>query len=147
MEYYPCPSGMLEVAFLRRDLICQHHQAQYSHLGAPKSELTRPTQEEFRVMTVETKYVAALTDIGAVRIACRKCGAAYAIPPGRAIIPPQNCRACNVPLFSEGNSIERDALLHFLDAIRDLLRSANGASYAISLELPAAPTRRPESAS
>lgn len=87
-------------------------------------------------MTIETRYVAALTDVAAIRLSCKKCGAAYSFHPTRALQPPHSCRVCNAVLFGDGTVLEREAFSKFQESVQGLLRLADAAPFKIELELP-----------
>lgn len=87
-------------------------------------------------MTVETKYITDLPHIHALRLECKKCGAAYSVPLTRELQPPHSCRACNAPWFGENIPV-RDAFIELQRCLKILLLFANAGGVRICFEIPA----------
>lgn len=99
-------------------------------------------------MTIETKYIAALPDVHALRLECKKCGAAYSIPLTRTLHPPHSCKACSAIWFGgdDLNALEREAFIELQRCLKVLLLFAGAGGVRICLEVPAPSQRdaRPE---
>lgn len=88
-------------------------------------------------MTLETRYIADLSDVLALRVSCKKCGAAYSVPTSRTLQPPHSCRACGSVWFGEGSlhEVEREAFLELQQAFKVLLLFTTS-GVQLSMELP-----------
>jgi hypothetical protein len=90
-------------------------------------------------VTVDTKHIADLTDVAAIRLECRKCGFAYVWAPRQPLGQiPFSCKACGVVWFSDTSaSLEREALHGFSEAITTLSKHQEAPGYLVRFEFPA----------
>jgi hypothetical protein len=86
-------------------------------------------------MPLETRYIATLDDSIALRVACKRCGAASSVPVTRTLQPPHSCRACGAVLFGETAEIAREAFSNLQECIKGLLLVAEDAPFRIEFEL------------
>jgi hypothetical protein len=85
-------------------------------------------------MTAETKYVADLSDIMAIRFEC-KCGTAFSQPPDKARDQlPLKCVVCGAEFFLDGSGdkVTAEAVVRVL---RELTNLPNGQNWRIRLEM------------
>jgi len=69
-------------------------------------------------VTVETRYVATLNDILAIRITCKHCGAEYSIPLTHTLEGPRSCEICDAIWFGDDAVLEREAFSNFQQCIK-----------------------------
>jgi hypothetical protein len=85
-------------------------------------------------MTAETKYVADLSDITAIRFEC-KCGAALSQPPNKARDQlPLKCMVCGADFFLNGSG-DKSTAEALVRVLRELTKLPDGQNWKIRLEL------------
>lgn len=87
-------------------------------------------------MTTEKRFVVRFTDIKAIRLECKRCHATIGLPPDnwkQATIEMLSCKNCGHEWMKPMGASEK-ALAKMSDAIRDLIRDADGLGFELQLE-------------
>lgn len=87
-------------------------------------------------MTIDSRYVADLTDILAIQFECQNkdCGTRLLYPPDKSNNPPEECPRCNAMWTSE-DGVDRKAIVQLLNSIRTI-RQGLSQNLKVRLELP-----------
>ena len=85
-------------------------------------------------MTFEHRFLLELTDILAVRLECKKCGATLGFPPSQGtVLPPAECKSCSHVWMQTGSAADK-GLRALFDNLRQLRADAEGLGFRIKLE-------------
>jgi hypothetical protein len=85
-------------------------------------------------MSAETKYIADVSDISAIRFECAVCGAALVQPPAKAKLSlPSHCHTCGEPFFTSQSNDRQTAQL-LVECLKDLANLPKDKSWRFRLE-------------
>lgn len=85
-------------------------------------------------MTAETKHIADVSDISAIRFECAACGAALVQPPAKAKHSlPTHCSACGEVFFASQSDDRQTAQL-LVECLKDVAKLPKDKSWRFRLE-------------